>query len=103
MFCPKCKSIMIPKLVDGKRLLACSCGFKQGAENVTLKETSKENGPAVSVVEGEETLNPVVEAECPKCGNDKAEYWEVQTRSADEPATRFYKCTKCKGTRREYK
>eukprot|EP00287_Rhodomonas_sp_CCMP768_P011555 CAMPEP_0196733744 /NCGR_PEP_ID=MMETSP1091-20130531/12677_1 /TAXON_ID=302021 /ORGANISM="Rhodomonas sp., Strain CCMP768" /LENGTH=98 /DNA_ID=CAMNT_0042077153 /DNA_START=189 /DNA_END=485 /DNA_ORIENTATION=- len=29
---------------------------------------------------------------CPKCGFPKAYYYEVQIRSADEPATRFYMC-----------
>jgi DNA-directed RNA polymerase III subunit RPC11 len=35
------------------------------------------------------------EAICPKCGHNEAFYMEVQIRSADEPATVFYKCTKC--------
>merc|ERR1719447_882907 len=29
------------------------------------------------------------------CGCTKAEFWEQQIRSADEPTTTFYKCTKC--------
>lgn len=32
---------------------------------------------------------------CPKCSNDKAYYLQVQTRSADEPMTNYYRCTKC--------
>ncbi|RLG10996.1 MAG: transcription factor S, partial [Thaumarchaeota archaeon] len=39
---------------------------------------------------------------CPKCGNREAYYWAVQTRSADEPMTRFFRCTKCGYTWREY-
>lgn len=34
-------------------------------------------------------------AQCPKCGNGEAYYNEVQTRSADEPATLFFRCVKC--------
>lgn len=29
---------------------------------------------------------------CGKCGNEKAYFFEIQIRSADEPATTFYKC-----------
>ncbi|MCD6114052.1 MAG: transcription factor S, partial [Thermoprotei archaeon] len=40
--------------------------------------------------------------ECPKCGNREAYVWMMQTRAADEPPTRFYRCTKCGYTWREY-
>ena len=56
----------------------------------------------IEVVEEKNTIDPIVDAECPKCGNMKAEYWEIQTRSADEPPTRFHRCTKCRHTWREY-
>ena len=39
---------------------------------------------------------------CEKCGNKAAYYWTQQTRGADEPETRFFKCTKCEYTWREY-
>jgi DNA-directed RNA polymerase III subunit RPC11 len=32
---------------------------------------------------------------CPSCQADQAYFVEVQTRSADEPATLFYKCVDC--------
>ncbi|MEM0142231.1 MAG: zinc ribbon domain-containing protein [Candidatus Rehaiarchaeum fermentans] len=42
------------------------------------------------------------EIECPKCGQKKIVSWMEQTRSADEPPTRFYKCANCGYTWREY-
>ena len=30
---------------------------------------------------------------CPKCENNRAYFMQIQTRSADEPMTIFYKCT----------
>ena len=36
------------------------------------------------------------EAACPDCGHRRAYYTQVQTRSADEPMTIFYRCTACK-------
>lgn len=94
---------MMPKLADGKKQFVCGCGYRQAAESVTITEKIKQKSQEISVVEKEEVTNPVVDAECQKCGNKKAEYWEVQTRAADEPATRFHKCTKCGHTWREYK
>lgn len=32
---------------------------------------------------------------CGRCGNRGAYYYLMQTRKADEPTTRFYRCTKC--------
>lgn len=45
---------------------------------------------------------PTIDVVCPKCGNTKAYYWVVQTRSIDEPSTQFYECTKCGHRWREY-
>ena len=39
---------------------------------------------------------------CPECGNDRATYKMLQTRSADEAPTRIFTCTKCKHTWRAY-
>ena len=43
----------------------------------------------------------VVSIRCDSCGNDKAYVHQQQTRSADEGATNFYECTKCKHNWRE--
>ena len=33
---------------------------------------------------------------CRKCGSRKCSYYEMQTRSADEPMTQFFTCLECK-------
>jgi len=103
-FCPKCGSIMIPKKEGKKTIVACSrCNFKSNdVQELKLKESVKEKKPDVGVVESDVETLPITEAECGKCGNNKAYYWEVQTRAADEPATKFLKCTKCKHIWRDY-
>lgn len=103
MFCEKCGSILRPKERAGKRILFCSCGFtKVPGDDVSaeIKETL-EVGKKIEVIEKLET-NPKVKITCEKCGNKAAYYWTQQTRSADEPETRFFKCTKCNHTWREY-
>ncbi len=94
IYCPKCGSIMKPG-ASGK-LTCTKCGFVSGLQQG--KPSTK-----FAVVEGDGDVNPKIDAECPKCGNKEAYFWTQQTRSADEPETRFYKCTKCKHTWREYK
>lgn len=50
----------------------------------------------------EDESRPTIKIECEKCGNDEAVWWMLQTRSADEPTTQFYRCTKCQYTWRDY-
>lgn len=103
LFCPKCKSIMMPKQEKGKTVLACSCGYRSDGVAVKLSESGKKAEREVVVVEKEVEVHPKTEAECSKCGNKEAFTWEVQTRAGDEPPTKFFKCTKCGHTWRDYK
>ena len=103
MFCPKCGSLLRPKEKAGKRVLYCSCGFTkspEGEETGEIKEAVHQV-KKVEVVENVE-IHPKIKIECEKCGNNIAYYWTQQTRGADEPETRFFKCTKCNHTWREY-
>ncbi len=103
MFCPECGSILRPKDKAGKRLLFCSCGFTKQLEEESaaeLKETL-ETRKKIEVIENTE-IHPKIKVICEKCNNKLAYYWTQQTRGADEPETRFFKCTKCSNTWREY-
>ena len=102
MFCPTCGSILQPKDKAGKKVLFCSCGFTKAPDEETaeLKEKVK-NTRKIEVLEQLET-NPKIKMPCSKCDNKIAYFWTQQTRGADEPETRFFKCTKCNHTWREY-
>ncbi|MEK6938628.1 MAG: transcription factor S [Nanoarchaeota archaeon] len=103
MFCPKCGSLLRPKDKGGKKILFCSCGFSKDMEegdSGELKERSETAGKKIEVMEMME-VHPKIKMICEKCGNTVAYYWTQQTRGADEPETRFFKCTKCKHTWRE--
>ncbi len=55
----------------------------------------------IRIVESDELPDPhpITDSEiCPKCGNNQARWWIVQTDSADEPSTQFFRCTKCMHT-----
>jgi len=87
------------------------CGFKKSldaGERVVVPLVVKEPRPfedSIAVIGREEqklrTL-PTVKVECPKCGNNLAFVWQVQTRGSDESSTQFFRCTKCSFTFREY-
>ena len=104
MFCPKCGSILVPKREGSKKLLACSCGYKSAnTGSAVLKETITKKEKKVEVIERSDLESlPKMKMTCEKCGNGEVYYWTVQTRAADEAATRFMKCTKCGHTWREY-
>ena len=82
--------------------LVCSAGGYSEKGELIVRDKKKKQIKREGIIEGEIEKHPVVKAECPKCGNNKAYCWAKQTRSADEPETIFYKCTKCKHQWREY-
>ena len=102
-FCLKCEV----KLKKGELGLECpKCDYVDGEKITQKKKIVTEEEPDFSLLafegdEGEAT-NTTVKIDCEKCGHDEAVAWMFQTRSADEPTTRFYRCTKCKYTWRDY-
>lgn len=99
-FCEKCGSVIVVK--DGKAVCA-KCGYKlKKKPKIESSEKMKEKN-SVEVINEKISTYPIVQIECPKCGNKKAYFWTVQTRAADESETKFYKCTKCDYTWRRYR
>jgi len=97
MFCKKCGSLLMPS--DGK--MKCRCGYSE--ESGKLKDKSvKKTKIEVIDKEQQDGAYPVINAECEKCGSKKAYFWTKQTRSSDEPETKFFKCVKCGHIWREY-
>jgi DNA-directed RNA polymerase subunit M len=92
---------MLPKQ---KKLVCTNCGKEteiSNAESFRLKQAEGNKNKLLIVDEEINTL-PTTRAECRKCGNMEAEWWLLQTRRADEAETRFFRCTRCKFTWREY-
>ena len=109
-FCPECSSLLRKKVVNGKAVLFCRCGYEEEIENndeeiklkIKKKKQDLEKNLIIISEEDKISVNLKVTKICPKCENPEAETWQSQTRSADEPSTTFFRCTKCKYTWREY-
>ncbi|MGB8135135.1 MAG: hypothetical protein WCE99_13180, partial [Nitrososphaeraceae archaeon] len=83
------------------------CGFSANKENGTretehmrssdLPYSDKTLGSSLKIMDSEISVDalPTTAIDCPKCGNNNAYWWMLQTRSADEATTQFYRCTKC--------
>jgi len=108
-FCPNCNNLLRKKVRDKKFVFSCACGYSepfkedsQEKEMIINKKIKKQTEKTILLPENNVIIYPVTKVVCSKCGNNEAEYWQSQTRSADEGSTTFYRCTKCKFTWREY-
>lgn len=98
-FCPKCKSMMIPI----KNVYKCrKCDFEKPKEGQGFVSKTERKEREVTVLDQREMGMPTTRAKCEECGNDTAYWWLRQLRSADESEVRFFRCTKCGNTWREY-
>ena len=98
---------MVPSKGEKGVVLVCKkCDITEKVEGeIKLKTTIKnvDRQETVVVANKEELIDGVEEKECPSCHQiAKFIQWQVQTRSADEAPTTFYKCSKCNHTWRDY-
>lgn len=97
-FCPTCGNILLidaSKTVSTVNRLFCrTCPY-----HIEVKKDIRRriylNKEKVDDEIFENTKGATTDAKCEQCGHKKAYLKELQTRSADEPATIFYKCEKC--------
>ena len=103
-FCPTCKNMMIPqKKSDGTVMLFCrKCNTEESGKEIKITQKIKHGNTETIVIE-DPSMEASVEVECPKCKKVvQAAQWQVQTRSADEASTTFFRCIECSNTWRDY-
>jgi transcription factor S len=102
---------MKPRIEQGI-VLCPKCGFTADKEQyqplskkksiTTSSENTSRSSLKVMDTDSGPTALPTTSIECPKCGHNTAFWWMLQTRSADEATTQFYRCTVCSHTWRNY-
>jgi len=97
-FCPRCKSILIPKKVgENKLVVKCSrCGFFKEIKGEGLIRTDKikrkEVGEGI-VKDGNELAD--YDNVCKKCGYNKAQIIDMGIFYSDEDQLILLKCGRC--------
>ncbi len=97
-FCDDCGSMM---KADGDRMVCTSCETTVDRDRDREAEfVTTESQTDAEVIESSEEANfegkpKATDVICDDCGNQEAWYTLKQTASADEPPTRFFKCTEC--------
>ena len=104
-FCPTC-DIRLKKDSTTSILTCSKCNYTEGGPKDKKKSGVQEAESDFLVVgenEGNE-FSSTIEMDCENkdCDGREVVSWMFQTRSADEPTTQFFRCTKCKTTWRNY-
>ena len=83
--------------VDGLRWLCPTCPYMHCPRTTQRVEQPLVQKQVDDVLGGDDARKDVDQTElrCEQCGHNRAYYIQMQTRSADEPMTVFYKCAKC--------
>jgi len=98
MFCPTCANcLLIEKRGQNQQFFCKTCPYIFKITEKVSKSLVFERKQVDDVLGGAEEWADVdqIETLCPKCSHTKAYYKMIQIRSADEPATVFYKCASC--------
>ena len=77
------------------------CATKEIGGKAEVITTDSKDREMKVITENAATL-PKTRIPCPECGHTEAFFVIRQTRAADEPETRIYRCCKCNHSWREY-
>ena len=99
-FCPDCGSMM---KAAGDRMVCSTddcAGVSERDRAAEAAFVSTESQSDAAVIETDEESDfegkpKATDVRCEQCGTEEAWYYIQQTASADEPPTRFFKCTDC--------
>ena len=104
-FCPHCHNVLIVGKSDPKasnvdelpfRMFCFTCPYIYTI-STEIRRYVPLTAKKIDDILGDESWEAAAKTRvlCPECDNNEAYFLQIQTRSADEPSTIFYKCTKC--------
>ncbi|XP_023025417.1 RNA polymerase III subunit K [Leptinotarsa decemlineata] len=95
-FCCFCSNLLFAEEnLQGNVQFTCKlCPIYFRVKKLKLHKNYSELKKIDDILGGEEAWKNVdsTEERCPKCSHDRAYFLQMQTRSADEPMTTFYRC-----------
>mmetsp|Transcript_19078 Transcript_19078/g.32693 ORF Transcript_19078/g.32693 Transcript_19078/m.32693 type:complete len:110 (+) Transcript_19078:70-399(+) len=99
-YCPTCGNMLLVEITTGLKELRYFCQACPYIYTLDKKITHKlalEKKKVDDVLgdDDEWKTAPKTDASCPKCSFHQANFMEIQIRSADEPATLFFRCIDC--------
>ena len=108
-FCPKCGSILQTAKKASFTVRCPKCKYQTQMEHKeSNKKINLQLGKAAEIAvidqnkESMLRLLPTIQLVCEKCGNTESETWNVEAADENIHSTiTFFRCTKCKTTRRE--
>jgi DNA-directed RNA polymerase subunit M/transcription elongation factor TFIIS len=108
-FCPQCGALLRIAEKGSPSLRCTKCKYQEPLKKErAIQKIKVKNGKAVEIVviakdtEAALRVLPTIQIVCETCGNTESETWNVE--AADETihsTITFFRCTKCKTTRRE--
>jgi len=108
-FCPKCGALLQVAKKGSPSLRCPKCKYREPLKKeMAIQKIGVRNGKPVEIAvvdkDKEAMLRqlPTIHIVCETCGNTQSETWNVE--AADETVhstVTFFRCTKCKTTRRE--
>ena len=98
LFCPFCSNLLLLEKTDCLKYFCKTCPYVFNIKKEFSSYTFYENNKTDTILGEKEMWENVAttKADCSKCQNTDAYFKEIQIRSADEPATIFYKCSNIK-------
>mmetsp|Transcript_18283 Transcript_18283/g.35780 ORF Transcript_18283/g.35780 Transcript_18283/m.35780 type:complete len:135 (+) Transcript_18283:1371-1775(+) len=95
-FCPTCGNLLLLENVPptGFRFYCQTCPYIHNIHEKLTRRVELKRKKVDDVLGGQEAWKnaQTTTTLCPKCNHTKAYYMQLQTRSADEPMTEFYRC-----------
>ena len=103
LFCPTCGNLLLVDTGASSQFFCQTCPYVYTITTKLSRKIKLNRKQVDDVLGGDEAWDNVDQSDalCPHCAHGKAYYMQVQTRSADEPMTIFYKCVECKGRWKE--
>ncbi|KAH0575618.1 DNA-directed RNA polymerase subunit [Spironucleus salmonicida] len=97
LFCPTCSSVLLIDKATSTKFACPRCPYIYYVDGQATLQLQNEPLPVNPVITGEQLQDGAkVKEECPNCNHDMAYCIMFQTRSSDEPMTRFFMCCDCK-------